>query len=114
MYRLKKERKPIDKLEGIGSVFFEEDLVAEVAYDLTVTQDVVTVKKISPPQEIQGPKQITGMLTTVGSGVIPLLRSALVLELQDQRKLDFYVSRPIPNGYEYQYEIKGSGWLRGA
>jgi hypothetical protein len=108
------ERRPVDKLEGIGIVYYEDDRVAEVAYDLTVLQDFVLVKKLQPPQEIQGPKQITGMLTTVGTGVIPLLRSALVLELQDQRKLDFYVSRPIPNGYEYQYEIKGSGWLRAA
>jgi hypothetical protein len=115
MYRPKNsERRPVDKLEGIGIVYFEDDEVAEVAYDLTVTQEFVTVKRIQPPQEIRGPKRIAGTLTTVGSGVIPLLRSALVLELQDQSKLDFYVSRPIPNGYEYQYEIKGSGWLRAA
>ncbi|MGC9469476.1 MAG: hypothetical protein ACP5HS_12845 [Anaerolineae bacterium] len=112
MLRRQKTQKAVDRLQGMGSVYLDESLIAEVTYDLTVKQEVVKLRRQSPPREIKGPKTVSGKLTTVGSGVIPLLRSVMVLELQDQRKLDFYVHRSIPHAYEYQYEIMGSGWLR--
>ncbi len=112
MNRVKRNRRPVGQLHGIGTVYFENDAITEVAYDLTITQEFVTVTAVSPPQEIAGRREVEGKLTAVGAGVIPLLRSAMVLELEDRRKLDFYVAHPVPNGYEYEYQIKGSGWLR--
>lgn len=114
MLQRKKVRRPVDHLQGTGHVYIEDSRIADVEYELDVVQEFVSVKSISPSQELKGPKTVSGKLVTVGSGVIPMLRTVLVLELQDQRKLDFYVSRSIPNAYAYQYEIKGSGGLREA
>jgi hypothetical protein len=112
MFQRKKMRRPVDHLQGTGSVYIEDACIADVEYDLDVVQEFVSVKNVSPPQELKGPKMVSGKLVTVGGGVIPMLKTVLVLELQDQRKLDFYVSRSIPHAYAYQYEIKGSGGLR--
>ncbi len=112
MARTKRVRRPVDQLQGIGNVYIEQAHVAEVAYDLTVTQEFIEVRRISPPQEIQGARAVKGMLSPVGAGVIPMLRSPMVLELEDSRRLDFYVARPVSDASQYRYEITGSGRLR--
>jgi hypothetical protein len=112
MFPTRKIQRPVDRLKGTGSVYIEDHHVAKVAYDLDVTQEFVKVKGVAPQQELKGPRSISGRIVTVDGGVIPMLKTVLVLELQDRRKLDFYVSRAIPHAYDYQYEIEGSGGLR--
>lgn len=105
----KTERDVVGEIDGRGDVYAGDRKLVEVHYSLVVTGDVTV---LPPPDEPLGQKDVSGRIEPLEAdepGIdLAEVDGTLTLRLDDGRRLDFEVERPIPGGYY----IEGMGGFK--
>ena len=103
----------MEKLNGIGTVYQEENPVAKVRYTLVVSQAVLITQTFGGTSQLDGVTSAEGSLSIIeGDTWLMDTRDPLVLELGDSRRMEFLIRKLDPVRNTYQIVRTGS-WLDG-
>ena len=96
--------KHLESPEGIGEVWEKDKIIARVNYSLYVQQEIIIMKSFDTTDEAEGMKSISGSISVIEGEKHLFGRDRLTLNMQDGRKIDFFVSRfsPMDENIEIQ------------
>ena len=106
-------KKIVERLNGIGKVFQEENLIAKVRFDLVVSQEVLIAHTFGGTSQTDGRTSAEGSLNIIeGEAFLMSTREPLILELDDSRRMKFFAVNHEPLANRYRI-VRTGGWLDG-
>jgi hypothetical protein len=104
----RKRCKCIENPEGVGEVWEKDKKVAKVTYNLDVQQEILITESFNKTSELEGMKYISGSITILEGEKHLIGRDKLTLNMQDGRKIDFFITHFNPMVDNIQIQPTGS------
>lgn len=103
----RKKYIPIENPTGVGEVWKKDEKIAKVSYNLNVYQEIIIAETLKETSEIEGLKFMDGSITIIEGARDIWGRDKLVLNIEDGRKVGFFVKSGDPISGHFQIQPSG-------
>ena len=94
---MERQRRTIERLQGVGTIFGPDQELAKVNYELELTQEFIVARTLGGAAEaVPGLRDTTGVITVVEGESNLTEKHGLILQVSDGRQWSFLVRQENP------------------